>query len=1003
MPEDYSSKLNPEQKRAVEHDKGPLLIVAGAGTGKTTVITQRIDYLIKKKKVKPEEILALTFTDKAAGEMEERVDFLLPFGYTDLWILTFHSFAEKILQQHALEIGIPNDFKLLNQTEQWMLVRQNLDKFNLDYYKPLGNPTKFIHALVKLFSRAKDEVIRPEDFLKYAEDLKLNADSDDYIQDFVTKDELKNLTKKERKELIAQEIAKNNEVAEAYHVYQQLLLEHNSLDFGDLINYCLQLFQKRPRVLAKYRALFKYILVDEFQDTNYAQYELVKLLAAPKNNVTVVGDDDQSIYKFRGASVSNILEFKKDYPKAAEIFLTTNYRSTQNILDLSYKFIVQNNPNRLEVKLAKAGKKLSKKLKSSSKAKGEIKHLHFDKADDEIKGVLRQISELKEKDKQASWNDFAILARTNDMANNFATTLSQTQIPYWFVASRGLYTKSVILDVLAYLRLLDNYHESNAVYRILNSPVVGLEHKTIVQLNYWARRKGYSLYTTLQQPATAKSDSATAEKIQKFLGWVSKHSQLAKEKSVTQIIVAFLDDTGYREYLSVGNSVEIIQAANYLNQFYRKVVDFEQATEDRSVKNFLEFIDLELEAGETGSLQNDVESGPEALKVMTIHAAKGLEFKYVWIVGMVDRRFPIDNRPDPITIPDKLVKEMLPEGDVHTQEERRLMYVAMTRAKQALFMTSAADYGGARKKKLSKFLNELEGFGLKLDGKADTVEDSGFESMDDVGSQTKLSEEDLKSMIPTRFSFSQLNSFINCPYHYWLDYILKIPQKGKDIFSFGTSIHSTLQQFFILVRQRSQAGQADMFVKKSADDKPKVSEKELLEIYKQKWIDDWYQSRNRHDEYKIKGEKMLKQFYQTYTKEIPIPKFLETPFNIHILSNGQSYSIVGKMDRIDHFNGGVEIIDYKTGQSKTSDSLSTDDKQQLLIYQIAAEEHLGEKVKQLTYYYLGDGTRASFVGKKKELDNLKKKIIDTIHRIENTKFPLGPEDCTCRNKDLRIL
>src|SRR3989338_8192781 len=379
--------LNDEQKKAVTHDGGPLLIVAGAGTGKTTAITQRIGWLVEQEKCKPDEILALTFTDKAASEMEERVDRILPYGYIDLWILTFHSFAEKILQQHGLEIGLPNDFKLLNQTNQWMLVRQNLDRFDLDFYRPLGNPTKFIHALIKLFSRAKDEVVSAADYLKYAESLKLNLDNKDFIKDFIDKETLKTLSAKERKILLAQEIKKTDEIANAYHVYQQLLLENNALDFGDLINYCLELFKKRPAVLGKYRQKFKYILVDEFQDTNFAQYELVKLLAAPRNNITVVGDDDQAIYKFRGASVSNILEFKKDYPKATEIFLTTNYRSTQDILDLSYKFIQQNNPDRLEVKLAKGKtKKFSKRLEAVTVDRGVSAQPHYQTVYEEVLG-----------------------------------------------------------------------------------------------------------------------------------------------------------------------------------------------------------------------------------------------------------------------------------------------------------------------------------------------------------------------------------------------------------------------------------------------------------------------------------------------------------------------------------------------------------------------------------------------------------------------------------------
>jgi len=1002
--------LNPEQKKAVIHDQGPLLIVAGAGTGKTTVITQRIGWLIEQEKVKPDEILALTFTDKAAAEMEERVDQLVPYGYIDLWILTFHSFAEKILQQHAIEIGLPNDFKLLNQTEQWMLVRQNLDKFDLDFYRPLGNPTKFIHALIKFFSRAKDEVVWPKDYLEYAEGLKLNADAADFIKDFLDPATIKALTKKEKKELLAHEIKKAQEIANAYHVYQQLLLANNALDFGDLINYCLELFKARPAILAKYRTKFKYILVDEFQDTNYAQYELVKLLAAPQNNITVVGDDDQAIYKFRGASVSNILEFKKDYPKAKEIFLTKNYRSTQDILDLSYKFIQQNNPNRLEVKLAsKQSGQLSKKLVAQKKAKGEIKHFHFDNVDDEVRGVLKQIAEFKEKDREATWSDFAVLARTNEVANIFSQALSQTQIPYRFVASRGLYTKPVVLDVLAYLRLLDDYHESSAVYRILKSPVFDLPDQTIVQLNYWAKRKGYSLFAVLQQPAVmSQASPETQGKIKKFLDLVSRHAQLARNKSTSEVVMAFLADTGYLDYLTRNENLEMLAATNFLNQFYQKIIDFERAAVDNSIGNFLELINLELEAGQTGDLSQNLDEGPDAVKVMTVHAAKGLEFKYVWIVSLVDRRFPTDDRPDPISLPDKLIKEILPEGDIHLQEERRLFYVAMTRAKNGLYLPSAADYGGARQKKISKFLPELENLGFKLDKKA-TVPAERLKSGLAVaqGLETKITPEDIEYLLPKKFSFTQLNSFSRCPYHYWLEYILKIPQRGKNFFSFGSSIHLTLQQFFLLVRQRSAASQQDLF-SQAGDRKITqaiVSLDELLAIYEKNWIDDWYSSRQEHDQYQANGKKMLKDFYKRYAKELPLPKFLETPFNLRLIDekSAETYTIVGKMDRIDPLNSGVEIIDYKTGQSKSKETLSTEDKQQLLIYQLACQQDLQEKVERLTYYYLEDDKQVSFIGKERDLKTVKEKIIRTIEELKSYPWPAKPSDCTCQNKTLSDL
>ena len=295
------TKLNNEQKEAVLHKNGALLIVAGAGTGKTTVITQRIVNLIEEKLAKPEEILAVTFTEKAAFEMEERVDRLLDFGYVDLWISTFHSFCEKVLRENALDIGLSPDFKILDGTAGWLLARKNLDRFDLKYYQSLGNPTKFIQALISHFSHCKDQEIYPQDYLNYADDLKT---TDNGSEDAETE--------------------RIKEVANAYHAYQQILLDNGSLDFGDLINYCLKLFKKRPLILKKYREKFKYILVDEFQDTNWSQYELIKILAEPNNNLCVCADDDQAIYRWRGASFSNIVQFSEDFPDAKKISLIKN-------------------------------------------------------------------------------------------------------------------------------------------------------------------------------------------------------------------------------------------------------------------------------------------------------------------------------------------------------------------------------------------------------------------------------------------------------------------------------------------------------------------------------------------------------------------------------------------------------------------------------------------------------------------------------------------------------
>ena len=1001
MKEDELLKdLNTEQKEAVTSGDGPLLIVAGAGTGKTTVITKRLAWLALSGKAKTEEILALTFTDKAAGEMEERVDRLLPYGYLDLWISTFHAFAERILKDNGLAIGLPNDFRLLNETEQWLLVRQNLDKFKLDYYRPLGNPTKFIHALLKHFSRAKDEAITPAEYLAYVEELKLNTDSAEFIKGLVDEETMKDLSKKDLKEIATEEIKKLSEVAEAYHVYQQLLLDNSALDFGDLINYCLKLFRERPLILNKYRRQFKYILVDEFQDTNWAQNELIKMLASPRNNLTVVGDDDQSVYKFRGASVSNILEFKGDFPGTKEVFLNQNYRSTQDILDLSYRFIKQNDPNRLEAKLGK-DKNFSKKLIGNNQSNGLIRHFHLETAEDEIKAVLKQIIDLKSKDKEATWNDFAILVRANNTANPFIYGFSQTNIPYQFIASRGLYSKPIIMDIMAYLKLLDNYHEGPAMYRIISLPIFGFTHHEIIDLNNIAGKKKWSLYETLGQAAALKFKPETVEKAKKILALLDRHSQKVREGTgVTEMIFSFLEDTGYLKELTKSESAATTENARLLNQFYKKIADFENSFSDKSVKNFLNLLELETEAGEEGALNMNPDEGPESVKIMSIHAAKGLEFKYVFIPSLVDRRFPTSEKHDPIELPDKLVKEIVPKGDIHLEEERRLFYVAMTRAKEGLFFSSAEDYGGARKKKLSRFLIELGGLGFRTSEAVKISEPIKREKK----TEEKGKKTDWKSVLPKEFSFTQLKAFENCPYQYRFAHVLHIPVRGKGPMSFGKTIHSTLQQFFAKVIERAGGKQADIFGEDKTKNKRLVqkdiaSEEELLEIYENSWIDDWYLTQADQKKYKANGQKLLKDFYQNLPAEYIPPKYLEEFFHLKITDAGETYTIRGAIDRIDEAGGGVEIIDYKTGKGK--EKLKTEEKDQLYIYQLAANEVLKEKVVKLTYYYLEDNSKISFIGEEKDLEKVKGKITETIREIKKGEFLPQPsmlcEYCDFKN------
>ncbi len=992
------NNLNPEQKKAVTYRNGPLLIVAGAGTGKTTVVTERVAWLIEQKLARADEVLALTFTDKAAGEMEERIDKLLPYGYVDLWVMTFHSFCERILKNHALDIGLPTEFKLLNQTEQWILVRENLDKFNLDYYRPLGNPTKFIHALLKHFSRCKDEEVWPEDYLKYAENLKVNLDNMESTGGRGKTKARKSHINEGNDLYDTLEIKRLEEVANAYHTYQQLLLDNEALDFGDLINYTLKLFRQRPQILRFYQQKFKYILVDEFQDTNWAQYELIKLLAAKHQNLTVVGDDDQSIYKFRGASVSNIMQFKDDYPQSADIYLTKNYRSSQNILDMAYNFIQLNNPERLEVKLQSQQKKkqLSKRLQAQTQDEGSFEHLHLEDKQQEAAAVVEKIIELKNQDKSATWNDFAILMRANNQAEPFLNALIYAGIPFSLVASKGLYYKEAIRDILAYLKLLDNYHESTALWRILNLKPIKMPVADLMELTRYASRKTLSLFEAAEQvDKLVKISQAGRDKIKYITAKIRQHTSLAQNKTIREVILSFLKDFKYDQYLIAQNDN---RSVIYINSFLKRIADYEEANDNPSLKGFIELVNLELESGEQGDLPKEAEEGPEAVKVMTVHAAKGLEFKYVFIINMVDKRFPSIERREPIELPDALVKEIIPAGDIHLQEERRLFYVAITRAKRGVWLTSADNYGGKTRKKLSRFLYELGIIKKEAPQKPLAVK----LSWEKTAPEAELAEGDKQVYnLPNKFSYSQLKAFETCPYQYYLQFILKIPVRGKSVFSFGKTMHLTLQRFMSSLQQSAPLGQANLFARGQHKEQTKkhmeiMPWKQLLEIYQQAWIDDWYENKKEKEEYRQLGIKSLKEFYQRIKENPPQVLALEKGFNFKL----DEYTIKGTIDRVDKLaNGKVEIIDYKTGTPKTDKTLK--DKDQLLIYQLAAQEVFGWEVEKLTYYYLNDNSRVSFLGSEKEMEKLKKKILDLIERIRRADWHALPSQHNCKYCDFK--
>lgn len=985
MSDATSKKLNQKQQEAVEYIRGPLLIVAGAGTGKTTVITKKIEYLINKRNAKPEEILALTFTDRAAQEMEDRANQLLDIGYVDLQISTFHAFCERLLEQYGIQIGIPNQFKHLTDTDAWFLVRRHIYDFNLDYYRPLGNPARHIHELLKHFSKCKDELISPADYLQYAESVKLDHDE-------VNKDEGSRLT----------------EVANAYHAYNQLLLDNNALDFGDLLFYTVKLLRERPLILKTLQDRFKYILVDEFQDVNYAQYELVRQLTMnneqlAKNQLTVVGDDDQSIYAFRGASVSNILRFKEDYPKAQEIVLTENYRSGQKILDAAYMLIQKNNPDRLEVKL-RIDKKLRSKISdqgsvtSKEQKRQGVTHFHVQTLDDEVRAVVEEIVRLKKEDMDAVWDDFAILVRANSHATPFIQGLERAGIPYEYLASSGLYRQGVVLDAINFFRALQDIKESEALYRLLRLPHLVLSVNDVQIFTSTAKKKTISYYEALKIAATFGLSPEGVKMCEKLISLIHDGLKRTRTERPTTVLHHFFEESGYFDYLTreveAGNR-SAMRSIYHIQQFFDYVNRFEEAHPGADVATFIEHFLYVVESGDTGKMEQEGDT-PDSVNIMTVHGAKGLEFKYVFVVNLVEDRFPARARGEAIEIPDALVKEQLPEGDAHIEEERRLLYVGMTRAKEGLYLTSADDYGGARKKKVSRFLGEL--------GYHNTTTQQHNNKIapwpGSVSTQHVPEGQQFVYTLPTKFSFSQIQEYDSCPYLYKLKYILKIPEKGNAYFSFGNTMHLTLQRFYQRVQELNASQQTSLFGLpqeiKHTDGVKAPSFEELLKFYEGSWQPDWFESQRQREEYHKKGKELLKVFYEANKDAWTIPVALEEYFQIKV----REYTVHGKIDRVDkRADGTLEIIDYKTGKSK--EKLIGSDKDQLLIYQIAAENlpvyrNIG-KVGELTYYYLNDNMRTSFMGDADDVTKITKKIVDILDRLHAEDWnALTRESHSCR-------
>ena len=576
-------------------------------------------------------------------------------------------------------------------------------------------------------------------------------------------------------------------------------------------------------------------------------------------------------------------------------------------------------------------------------------------------------------------------------------------IPYIFYASRGLYQKPVVLDIVNYLRsstittkarpFTVSWPVRSLISGMTTSSSSRTRHRRAPgrSTNRAARPRPWASVPKAWRKSAASSASST------------KHTLLARSRDVRGVIFAFLEDTGYlRRIVAEGGELSK-ETTDYINQFWRVVQEFVDAEHDPSAKLFLERIRLQIEAGEEGKLAFDPDVGPEAVRVMTVHAAKGLEFDYVFLVSLIDRRFPSSERSEAIELPRPLVKEILPEGDHHMEEERRLFYVGMTRAKKGLFLTSADDYGGTRKRKPSVFLGEL---GFKDPSAA--VAGNGAESESVLAPSEAARPLDIAKYLPKTLSFSQITAFENCPLQYKFAHILKIPVKGKGFFSFGKTMHAAMEKLFTLVAERQKSDQGSLFGSPSAPlgadiGKAKsvgelVKEDELDGIFEASWIDDWFDDAGQKETYRAKGRRQLRAYYERIKGEIIVPAGLEQKFMLKIDGVG----LFGLIDRVDALpDGTVRVVDYKTGTPKKEEDVGFEEKRQLLIYQLACLDSLGKRPSSLLYVYLEDASQAEFLGTEKELEKMRGQIVAVDKKLKSSDFAADPSSHKCKHCDFR--
>jgi DNA helicase-2/ATP-dependent DNA helicase PcrA len=1051
-------KLNPEQLRAVEHGDGPLLVIAGPGSGKTRVITQRIVHLLEHVPgLEPQNILALTFTEKAAGEMKSRVRQALPNLFTFPHISTFHAFAYELVCSGASRVAptLPSmsaappvsseppgpqsqergtymnsnvratweteelrseragERMLLDKEDVWVFLRQRLEQLQLEFFQKLAEPGAFLHALNDFFSRCQDELIEPDDFEEYARKAERA-----FLENAA------NLDAGERA-LEEEEIQKRKELSRVFRNSRRLLVQAGSSSLGSLIPEAVRLFDRDPETCRRYRAQFRYVLVDEFQDTNYAQVELLRRLVAPPFNITAVGDDDQAIYRFRGASHGAFDLFRRVFPGHQTVFLSRNYRSSERVLRIA-DVVIKKNEDRYSGKPELKPEREEGCPVYLPGSPDYVSEAHW--VADEIQRLITQ---------GASYGDVAVLYRAHAYRDRLVEELQRRGIPF---AIRGLSVLSTVIirDLLAYLNLVHSHHDNISLTRVLLAPRWNFPEEVALQVRVEAEKRRCSLYDVLtswekgpESTRLSVTNWGALRRLLQELHWAAQNATVTAlfERLLERLQVLPLLDARDLRYKSAFEE--------FLREWEEKISKFpalagpewEQEGEGRkpgkNLAEFLYYLQHYLEAG--GKIEAPLlEDRAGAVQMMTVHAAKGLEFPIVFVLSVAPRRFPATERKAVIEFPDELRKGPLPPKNIHTQEERRLFFVALTRAQDRLYVSSVAGPG----KKPSRLIDDMladpvvtardivrievkesavipsEARNLALTPSSTTSQGGipRFAGNDSRAAQQELfgeapgpagvhppiaewagREPEIEPGEKLRLSASSIEDYEDCPLKFKFGHYLKIPTGPQAALTFGNIMHRSVRRYFEL-RAKGEA-----------------SFEAVKEFYEASWKKSGFEDEYQERAYKQAGLEQLRAFVEKQGSSETLPLGMESYFSLdlgEVLLEGRIDQINPLVSRAPADEDGVELIDYKTGRPRSQKD--ADSSLQLSVYALAAQEVMKLKPRRLTFYCLSNNQPVHTVRTEQGLKAVKAEILTVAERIRQSEF-LAVPGFACKFCDYRSI